>query len=104
MKVYAESHTFSSSNNEFASFWTDSRWNSDTDEILGMCVGGGRVGVERRATTLAGNFKLMLSDSRGREASPSSDIPYPYRRTLATREQNYWSARVVSIESRKDSP
>jgi hypothetical protein len=60
-----------------------------------MWVGGGRVGVERRATTLAGNFKLILSDSRGREASPSSEIRYSYRRTLATREQNYPSAWVV---------
>jgi hypothetical protein len=92
--VYAESHTFSSSSNEFASFWTESRWNSDTDDILGMCGGGGSVGVVRRATTLAGNFKLTLSDSRGREASPSSDIRYSYRRTLATREQNYPSARA----------
>jgi hypothetical protein len=75
MKVYAESHTFSSSSNEFASFWTERRWNSDTDDILGMC-GGGRAGVGRRATTLAGSFKLILSDSRGREASPSSNIRY----------------------------
>lgn len=45
----------------------------------------------RRATTLAGSFKLMLSDSRGREATPSSDIRYSYRRTLATKEQNYTS-------------
>jgi hypothetical protein len=72
--VYAESHTFSSSSNEFASFWTESRWNSDTDDLLGIWVRGGSVGVVRRATTLAGSFKLILSDSRGREASPSSDI------------------------------
>ena len=72
--MYAESQTLSSSSNEFASFWTDSRWNSETDDILGMWVGGGRAGVGRRATTLAGSFKLILSDSRGREASPSSDI------------------------------
>jgi len=88
MKVYAESHTLSSSSSEFASFWTDSRWNSDTDDILGTCGNGGRVGVVRRATTLAGSFKLMLSDSRGRDATPSSDIRYSYRRTLATKEQN----------------
>jgi len=92
MKVYAESQTFSSSNNEFASFWTERRWNSDTDEILGMCDGGGSVGVVSRATTLAGSFRLILSDSRGREASPFSDIRYSYRRTLATKEQNYPSA------------
>ena len=97
MKVYAESQTFNSSNNEFASFWTERRWNSDTDDILGMCDGGGSVGVGvvSRATTLAGSFRLILSDSRGREASPSSDIRYSYRRTLATKEQNYTSARVV---------
>lgn len=39
--------------------------------------GVGNEGVDRRAATLAGSFRLILSDSRGLEGSPSSNILYP---------------------------